>query len=318
MFKWSPERIVSIVCITGIIILGAICIELEFNIFGTSPHQYSILLEDQLIYNNAKSSDKTKYHLVIGDNGNNLKILDFHQSGNVTPNTTLFTSMLSTKSGKTISHLTFDNMRNITIKVESMPTKINEIGAPGFSSGSYEGYLYLKSGGNLTVIPIKVITQPKILESTLIAVIGILLGFLIWELIVYVVAWLSQIGATGIRKSIQNFQPSSNESASNNHLSPESIARLESLRTSMYSLEKRIMWLKNRYYVKPLTIVGTEVAAVVFAVFISITNLLNNTNVINIIEMTPLDVAKLLIIGITIASTKIFAEVRGSRGTLKF
>jgi len=314
LFKWSPERIVSIVCIIGIIILGAVCIELEYNIFGTSPNQYSILLDDKLIYNNAKSTDKTKYHLVIGNNGSSLKTLDFYQSGNVTPNAALFTSMLSTNSGKTISHLTFDNMPNITIKNESTPTKIYEVGAPGFSSGSYEGYLYLKSSSNLTVIPIKVITQPKILESTLIAVIGILLGFLIWEVIVYVVAWLSQIGATSIRKSIQNFQPSPNEDGSNNHLSQESIVQLESLRTRMYSLENRTVWLKNRYYVKPLSIVGTEVAAVVFAIFISITNLLNNASVINVIEMTPLDVAKLLIIGIGIANLKAISELKGSRG----
>ncbi|WP_148686374.1 hypothetical protein [Candidatus Nitrosocosmicus hydrocola] len=65
---------------------------------------------------------------------------------------------------------------------------------------------------------------------------------------------------------------------------------------------------------KPLSIVGTEVATVVFAIFISITNLLNNASVINVIEMTPLDVAKLLIIGIGIANLKAISELKGSRG----
>jgi hypothetical protein len=274
---------------------------------------YSILLNGNLFYdNNSKSSDKTKYYLVIGNNGNSLKTLDFYQSGNVTPNTTLFTSMLSTHSGKVISHLTFDNMLNFTIENRSMPTKINEIGAPGLSSGSYEGYLYIKSGSNLTFIPIKVVTQPKIVESTLIAVIGILLGILIWEVIVFVVTWLSQIGAIAIRKSIQNFEPSSVDGNSNKHFLQDSSLQLITLRNRLYSMENRIIWLRNRYYMKPLSIVGTEAATVVFAIFISITELLSNANVINIIEMTPLDVAKLFIIGIGIASVKAIPELKKS------
>ena len=303
----------SIVCITGIIILSAICIELEYNIFGTSPNQFSFLIDNKLIYDNTKSTDKMKYYLVVGNNGNNLNTLDLYRSGNVTPNTTLFTSMLSTISGKTISHLTFNNKTSYTIENKPMPTKINEIAARGLSSGSYGGYLYLKSDNNLIVMPIKVTTQPKILESTLIAVIGILLGFLIWEIIVFIVARLSHIGAREIRKSIRKVNLSTDDDSSSKHLSQYNLEQLKTLSARLYSMENQAMWIRNRYYIQPLSIVGTDVAAVVFAIFISITKLLSDANVINIVEMTSLDVAKLLIIGIGIASVKILPELKNSR-----
>jgi hypothetical protein len=288
----SGEQLVSFICSVtlGILIALYSAIEYDLWIFSSNP-KYSLIFENDGTYANGDLS------MAVAGNGlDTSKKVFIHGVEN---QTIIFTSLLSTETGKVIDFLAFNiDQKKVTLNVDEDNIASVDVSVPNLQSGKYYGWLYLTNGSTFT-IPIIVFTEPKVIQAVILVVIGVLLSIIFWEIFFYIDNKFNQI--TGYR--LQNMPVANLRSrAGFRNLSDNQITAKQG--AIVQRKLERVRKIHSRYTENAVKIGTFDVAAVIFGIITGLVGLMSNTYVTSLIEISMIDVITLIGIGLGIGSLK--------------
>jgi len=207
----------------------------------------------------------------------------------------MFSSPLSTQTGKVIDFLVFKDNKNQKVSLNMSGDNNTSIGVSveNLNSGHYYGWLYLTNGSSLT-IPISISTEPKVIQAMILVVIGVLLSIIFWEIFFY---FNKRFHICTRKKILRNIGLNDNYDA----LTIAQKNQDEQVKKKTARIEK----VRKRYVEEnAIKIASFEVASVVFGIVAGLVGALTDSYVTSSIEITPLIAATLIGTGLGIGSLK--------------
>jgi hypothetical protein len=296
LFPAISGRLVSLICSVTIIILILLyaAIEYDWEMFSSEP-KYSLNFNNTVTYANGDLS------IVVG--GNRLDTSKNVYIHGVENQTIIFTSLLSTETGKEIDSLTFNNnQKRVRLIVNEDNVTSVDVSVPNLQSGKYYGWLYLTNGSTFT-IPIIVSTEPKVIQAVILVVIGVLLSIIFWEIFFYIYKKFNQ--QTADRLKTMAPQALSTRAGFRNLNNDQIMAKQSEI---VQRKEERVREVKSRYTENAIIIGTLDVALVTFGIITGLVGLMSNTYVTSLIEISWIDAITLIGIGLGIGSWKGIVE----------
>jgi hypothetical protein len=274
---------------------GLVCILIVINLALVpliEPKNYTLTFNGELTYNNGPM-------MLAVDNNNksNLKkIIIYGTTGNTTISAThlMDESHLAIKS----ADITFGRNLTFPLNVIKGEPKVINVSIKNIQPGEYSGAIIFK--GNTTVsVPIKVATEPLIINAFLWVLIGILLSVILWELINYL--------------TFQQHHDTYKKHTQAKHTQLKNTQEQElkqKLNDELYiKIRKHTLWHRNRWHgagLKKQTIYIIGSAG--FAMSVGVISLFTNDFVTGQLVIGPVEIVVLIGIGLGAGSLKEFVD----------
>jgi hypothetical protein len=284
----SIKQVISLICIVSIFVLAVLYLVVDYGWIIPQSHKYSVNFENNQTHSDGDLS------IVVGKNGlESPKLLNLHGLGN---KTMILSSILSTETGKVIDSLKFQGKYKVPLNLSIDNLTSVEVSVPNPESGKYYGWLYLTNGSTFT-IPIILSTEPKVIQTVILVVIGVLLSVIFWEIFFISNKKFNQTTANTLR----NATATDLESRFPNLVAAARTTKRDKM---VERKDNRVTKVDSRYTENTIKIASFDVASVVFGIVTGLVGVMSNSYVTTSIEITPAIAATLIGTGLGIGSLK--------------
>lgn len=300
----APQGAVIIICFGLLVILIVTYYITDSSVSDNKFFNYRFEV------NNEVSSKEDGISIVIGDNKDtSSKIMTINGLNNKTPSTYVYSSQLSSDSGRIINNILFGNKTQFVIDNSSpRPFKVNDVSVNIQEEGIYSGFLYLSSE-TLASIPVSVSTDPKVLQAILIIVMGVLTSIIAWEL--FFVMDKKNNDRDSQYLSDSALELDSSLAANGLTANPYYLDirnKIDLMYMKSIQKKKRAIDLENRYNINSAKIISIEIATVLSGILVGLTGYFSNEYISNLVVLQWTDVMFLFLTGMGIGSLKGLVE----------